>query len=705
MFERRLKFLLLCLAVVLAVVVLRLIDLQVVHAAYYKQEAKRALLRPPKTLPFVRGRILDRLGNVLAQDEPRWNICLDFDVLTETVNADDGDAHPVNLVWDALADFSGETVEALRERGRRIVHRIDRIRAVVSRYHGYDVTIREQLTAHPIVTGLNDQQQIAARERFSGMPFVKIEHGAHRVYDRSMSLGHLLGRLGPVDAAALQNDPNGDEALARYLPTDRLGIAGVELLAERTLRGRRGRFQRNRRGDVIEDTPAVLGEDVSLTLRLDLQNDLYALLEEMIPTLAKDSPGGSIVVLHVPTREVLALVSYPGFDANEFNTRYEELRTDTIHTPWRFRAVANRYEPGSIVKPLTCLAGLGSGAITLSSTFDCDGYYLDNDRTKYRCWRISGTDRRKAHGAVTVEEAITGSCNLFMYHVADLVGVHGLTSYFEMAGFGEATGIGLVEETKGINPTPSWLNDRRGVPATAGRARNYAIGGGELSVTPLQAANLMAVYASGLKKGVSLIRSVSPPPSWELPAHAEHWAAIRSGLFRVTNDVNGTAYRTAHWSNGRFALCGKTGSATSQPKPISYRIRYSNQDGAKAELVIPAGAKKQAVKDFRRRFPDARFDSNRDVSVESVWPPPKAPGSSDQHSHAWFAGYLQRVMPGGQPILTGTPPIAFAVLVEFGGSGGYTAGPIARQVAQRLCAILGDELDPDTINAGKRGAS
>ncbi len=61
--------------------------------------------------------------------------------------------------------------------------------------------------------------------------------------------------------------------------------------------------------------------DVSLTLRLDLQNDLYALLEEMIPTLAKDSPGGAIVVLHVPTREVLALVSYPGFDANEFNTR------------------------------------------------------------------------------------------------------------------------------------------------------------------------------------------------------------------------------------------------------------------------------------------------------------------------------------------------------------------------------------------------
>ena len=146
--------------------------------------------------------------------------------------------------------------------------------------------------------------------------------------------------------------------------------------------------------------------------------------------------------------------------------------------------------------------------------------------------------------------------------------------------------------------------------------------------------------------------------------------------------------------NDRWALCGKTGSATAHPWPTAYRIPYVDVDGVENVALIPAGAKGGALERFEAEYPGAVADRDG-VEVASRWPRHAAPGGQE-HSHAWFGGYLQALDASGQPDWSREPPVAFAVLVEFGGSGGRTSGPLARSVSAALVDALGIELDVDS---------
>ncbi len=696
MFEKRLKQLAGLFVLVLAGVVARLANLQVIHGDENRERAQNALLRPARTLLPIRGRILDRFGTPLAADEPSWQISVDYAVLSgDAVEKERYSADMLHEMWRSLTAFSGEPLPMLQDRGRSIVDRIRLWRRKVSEYHGYDVTLREERMAHPIVSGLDDQQQIEARMRFDEFPFVKIEHGVHRTRTRHPAFAHLLGRTGAVRARDLKKDPFDEDPFRRYLPTDSIGLTGVEEMAEATLRGSRGVVQHDRRRKTTQHLEPQHGHDVALTIRCDLQTEIYRLLEQRVPELLSIWTGASVVVLDVETREILGLVSYPGYDPTTFNRDYQKLRDDMRHTPLRFRCVANGYEPGSIVKPLTCLGGMVSGIVGVDTTLHCDGYF-DRERFKnsFRCWQISGTTRRKAHGDVNVAQAITGSCNVFMYRIGDGLGVGGLTGNFDMAGLGLPTGIGLMEERRGINPTPTWLATKRNTSVTPGIAWNLAIGQGQVIVTPVQAANLMAVYASGKYRAVTLLAGNDGRRVWELPGTRAQWSTIRDGIFGVTNSRTGTAYKKAHWTNERYALCGKTGSATTRPAPISFEIKYKEQDDVARTAIVPGKVRKFAVERFLLKHPDAQFDPKDDVSVAKVWPEP-TDDPNNRHAHAWFAGYLQRIRSDKTPIRSETPKIAFAVMVEFGGSGGRVAGPIARDIAQLIYDTLGPNLNPD----------
>jgi cell division protein FtsI/penicillin-binding protein 2 len=405
--------------------------------------------------------------------------------------------------------------------------------------------------------------------------------------------------------------------------------------------------------------------------------------------------------------------------------------------PLLFRAVATRYAPGSTIKPLTCLAGMINGAISPDPREVCNGYLFEDVRDGWRCWQVHGTDMRKAHGPINVAEALTGSCNVFMYRLGDRLGVDRLCSAFDMVGIGRATGIGLREEVVGINPTPSWLMAELNRSVVPGMARNYSIGQGEIAATPLQVANLMATYANGKWKPVRLIDPprrdqgiegsrdqgegsgenrlghssagvVSPYPSegeggvrvkgspagtagsresnaqpeWRLPGSTEQWLAIRQGICGVTNDPEGTAYKYAHFEQDGWTLCGKTGSATAHPWPTSYRVPFTDAAGRKGVSIVREGAAEPAIARAQADNPGAIIDASR-VEVASRWPP-HPPEDGENHSHAWFGAYLQRLGPDGHPDYSQQPKLAFAVLVEFGGSGGQVSGPLAKQVAAEL---------------------
>jgi cell division protein FtsI/penicillin-binding protein 2 len=723
-FERRLKLLLTGFALAMLVIVGRLVQLQVVDAAYYTERTAQSLKRNPKQVPFVRGSILDRTGAVLVRDEPSWEIAVDYGVIA----ADVGDDPSVEvamaeqllavgrdsagttseevvarwreelaLMWDDISRFMGvdgqaHVAEDLRARAKGIYEQLSRVRRVVAKRRGFDAPIAEENRAHAIISGLSAADQIAAREVLSGYPWVHVRPSSERRYAHdALPFAHVLGRLGRVDATLVSNDVNADDPFARYLADEYVGIAGVEWAGEEQLRGRRGQVAYDREGHTLDpdNIEPQNGSDVRLTLHTGLQHKLYDLLGRVVDSVPASS-GGSIVVLDVARRDVLALVSYPSYEPSRFSEDYGDLRDDTRRLPLRFRAVSNQYAPGSTVKPLTCLAGLMNGVITPSYREECTGYLFPDVRERWRCWQIHGTDERKAHGPVNVTEALTGSCNVFMYRLGERLGVDALCSVFDMVRIGRTSGIGLREEVGGINPTPSWLMAHKNMRATAGTARLFAIGQGELSMTPVQVANLMATYATGRYRPVRLIQSQEPTPEWIIPASDEQWQAIRRGIYGVVNDPGGTAHAHVRFQSDDWLLCAKTGSATAHPWPTAYRVHYEDEEGVAQVELVRAGAKNTAMARFVRAHPGATFDP-ADIEVAARWPL-DPPSNGQRHAHAWVAGYLQARDPDGRPDWSREPKVAFAILVEFGGSGGRTTGPLAGDVSMALLDTFGTDL-------------
>ncbi len=717
MFDHRLRILLYVFGGAIVVLAGRLVQIQIVEASYYTERAQRAIVLAPTSLPFVRGSILDRMGEELVSDHACWNLTLDF----QTVAADAGgkvelvtseikrwrrvrgyarDMPPdvfldeLDRMWAELAAFASVHrvihPDELRRRAVEIFGQVMRVRKVVAHRRGFDAPVAEETQAHTILAALTGEQQIRARELADRFPWLHVEPASvRRIAPNNEAFAHVLGRLGRVDADTVESDPEAENPFARYIAGEKVGITGAEYLAERRVRGRRGRFTRGRDGEIIEEIESQNGAPAQLTIHGELQRHLYQVLGDAVQAYPHAS-GGAIVVLDVPSREVLALVSYPAYDPSRFGEDYVKLRDDTDRLPLRFRAVSSRYAPGSTVKPLTCLSGLINGTITLDSRDECTGYMFEDVRDKWRCWQLQGTNQRKAHGSIDVVAALTGSCNVFMYRLGQQLGVDQLCATFDMVGIGRPTGIGLREENNGINPTASWLMTNRNKSVTPGSARHFAIGQGEVSLTPVQVANIFATYASGRWRPLTLVAGGEKTPEWTLPGRGEQWTAIRKGIYGVTNDPTGTAYRFANYQRDGYVLCGKTGSATAKPWPTAYRIPYADAEGKEDIAIVRAGAKGPAIEQFSRKYPGATFEFH-DIQVAQRWPigPPE---HGDDHSHAWMGGYLQRVHTDGSPDFSIEPTIAFSILVEFGGSGGQTSGPLAKKVSDVLLDTFGPSL-------------
>lgn len=709
---------------VMLVLAARLAQLQAARADYYRAAAEQAIALAPKALPFVRGSIVDRFGETLVSDRACWDLRIDYQAIAADRGGDSAAMRMLvrrlkrdgiyphlrtrdelagafhedmrrmwgDLTWFNSAAAIGSAVD-FRDAADAIRERVGRIRQAVAARRGFDAPVAEEGLAHTLIADLSHEQQIRAREIFERYPWIHIEASSSREFAPGVTpFAHLLGRMAKVDAEDMAADSQIDNPFARYQADDLRGSSGVEWLAESTLRGRRGRLTLERDGSVLEHIVAEDGADARLTIHAGLQKRLYGLLEQAVAANSESS-GGAIVILDVQTREALALVSYPSYDPAKFSRQFDTLRDDTDRLPLLFRAVGTRYAPGSTIKPLACLAGLIHGVIDLDSRENCTGYLFPDVRDRWRCWEVHGTGIRKAHGDVDLVAALTGSCNIFMYRLGERLGIDRLCGVFDMAGIGRGTGIGLREEDTGINPTPSWLMSNLGRSVTPGIPRQYAMGQGEVAMTPLQVANMMATYASGRWRPVQLLRDATPPPDWRLPGRQEHWQAIRRAIYGVTNDPEGTAYKYAHFAQDGYVLAGKTGSATAHPWPTAYMIPYRDEHGQPRSAIVREGAVGPALARFAAEYPEATID-REGVEVASRWPP-AGPDSGENHSHAWFGGYLQPVYADGQPDFAREPRVAFAVLIEFGGSGGQTSGPLARQVAAELLATLGSALDPD----------
>ena len=718
MFAKRLKWFVIMMVVLAVIIVLRLVEIQIVRADQYETLADNMLTRPVRYLAAPRGSILDRNGQVLLCDEPASDISVRYEVLLTLLNDELPEVtrrylyavarvlrkrgrfpadrplkqivpqlrREIDALWPRLSELAGISQSELVARAERIRARVERIKSVVQQSSPTVREIAEQRSYQALLEAVDEDLALAVRiELETGAPWLRVVPDSRRTAYDADSLVHVMGRTGAASTARIENDPLAGDEMRRLISGDRCGVSGVERLAEMALRGTRGRIVEDFDRTIVEEEclAPIRGGDVRLTIDADLQREIQALLAEAVQASADtDNPAGgaAAVVLDVGTREVLALVSYPGYHYDEYRESYSQFAQDNRWQPLRFRAVANMYPPGSTCKVIALYGGLAEGVVTPSTQITCTGHLLPNSPNRFRCWIYKQTGWA-THGPQIAEDAIRNSCNIYFFTVGDRLGVDRLCRWFSAFGLGRKPGTGLIEESAGIVPTSRWIADNRRQDSQVNPADawNFAIGQGEVSATPLQCANVAATVASGRWEPVKLLRDNIgdlgvEPPTESIVFDEQYLRVLRTGMYRVVNERGGTAYR-AKIDNDDYDMCGKTGSAQASRRVINKKYVLEWPDGRRAEVI--ASSRREALAGYDE---DDRPQVVAD-SIHELFPPRGA--DTGLPSHAWFIAYTQpkNTPRGAAP---DGPSYAICVLIEYGGSGGRVAGPVAKEIAELL---------------------
>jgi len=357
-------------------------------------------------------------------------------------------------------------------------------------------------------------------------------------------------------------------------------------------------------------------EDQNLILNIDLR------LQQKINELFKDQSGVA-VVMHV-NGDILAAVSYPSYDPNLFvggiSSKDWRALIDDFNHPFTNKIVSGLYPPGSTIKMGMALAYAQSGKASLDANEYCKGYIkLGKRGHKFRCWS------RWGHGSVPLRKAIRESCDVYFYNKSLQVGINAMSKYLNSFGLGVKTGVDLPIDRAGVIPTKSWKMKRFKQSWFRGETVIASIGQGYDLVTPLQLARYTAFLATKRLPTPHLVHKIVDtivnPEYKEVPVNGYYLNTIRKGMYDVCNTPRGTARRTM--SHLPIEVAGKTG--TSQV------------------VSIPQGEKKRMKESQMEYY---------------------------SRSHAWFTSYAPYKNP--QYVVT--------VLVEHGGHGGSTSGPIAAEI-------------------------
>jgi penicillin-binding protein 2 len=590
MFSRRAMVLGGAKATLVGALAARMYYLQVMEADKYSMLAEdnrisTRLLAPP------RGIILDRNGIAMAVNQHNYRVMV---VAERTPSLD--------YTLDALA-----RIITIGDGERSRIHKeVRRRRSFVP------VIVRENLT----------WEEVARVEvNASDLPGIVIDVGQSRHYPLESLGAHILGYVSAVSESELTDDP------LEELPGFRIGKGGVERIYDMALRGRHGTssVEVNAVGRVIRELERREGEPgIDLNLTLDVRLQEYA-----AQRLGDES--AAVVVMDIHTGAVLVLASTPSFDPNSFNRgltgeEWKELSTNP-RSPLTNKAIAGQFAPGSTFKMLTAMAALEGRDITPEMRVFCPGH-MQLGSIKFHCWKKEG------HGAQDLVSGIKNSCDVYFYEIARRTGFEKIAEMARRFGLGTPTGIDLPSEKPGLIPDKAWKKKALKQGWYPGETLVNAIGQGYVTATPLQLATMTARIANG---GFAVIPHVSRDPIVDKivrPRGASNWpsvgvsrqslALVRKGMFSVSNEPGGTAYKARITQEGMW-LSGKTGSA--QVRRITMRER---ETGVKKNDQLP-------------------------------W---------KERDHALFVAYAP----------DDNPRYSIAVVVEHGGGGSAVAAPIARDI-------------------------
>ncbi|HSW41329.1 MAG TPA: penicillin-binding protein 2 [Patescibacteria group bacterium] len=396
------------------------------------------------------------------------------------------------------------------------------------------------------------------------LPGVEVTVEPRRDYLTGALMTQVIGYTG-----AISPERFAELATKGYLGDDRIGKAGLELTYEAELRGTYGteRVETDGAGRMIRvvgiETPPVAGS--SLVLTIDSREQKLA---ERALRWGLDAAGlerGAMVVLNPQTGEVLAMVSLPTYDANQFSRGITDAEFQTLldnpHKPLINHAIGAIQPPGSTYKLVTGLGGLADELITRTSTIMTKPHVQIGEA---RFWEWN----RRGWGPLDIFDAFGRSANTYFFELARRLGIERLAHWAEQLGFGSPTGIDLPFEAAGLVPTNQWKMDRFGLPIYPGEVLHAGIGQGYVLSTVLQVANAFAAVANGGKvyqpqvvreiRGPdgTIVRPFEPKLIRTVEAPAAVFATMREAARRVV-----TLRHTYNLVDLPIVVAGKTGTA------------------------------------------------------------------------------------------------------------------------------------------------
>lgn len=600
-------------AVLLAILVGRLVFLQIIqHDAFVTRSIENRVKLV--AIPPTRGMIFDRNGILLAGNRPAYSLQVTPEHITD--------------IEDTL-------------------HKISRLIPIseVERDRFYKIKPqRPSFEGIPLRLRMSDEEVARIAVNQYQLPGVDIVARLTRYYPQEQHAPHVVGYVGRISEKELR-----EVDAASYRGTSHIGKSGIEKHYEDVLQGTVGmqQVEINARGRILRKLQSIASKP---------GKNLYLTLDSRLQHIAEDAMGensGAVVAIEPQSGEVLVFASRPGYDPNLFvnGIDHKSYRTyiEDESRPLYNRALYGRYPPGSTVKPFVALAGLETDVIEHDHETHCPGFYqLPNSTHKYRCWKKNG------HGTVDLNKSLVESCDVFYYELARALKVDRLRDYMVLFGFGEKTGIDLLDtqyEPSGLFPSTGWKRRTHQKPWYPGETLIAGIGQGFTLSTPLQLASATATLANrGVRVTPRLTREIETARTDErrkIPVERgsnvpittkDHWDQVIKAMQDVVHSPHGTARHLGN--NIAYTIAGKTGTA--QVIGIKQEAEYDEREIAK-------------------RLQD----------------------------HALFIAFA--------PVEN--PQIAVAVVVENGGSGGTNAAPVAGKIIKAWLTpkIESGELIPETV--------
>ncbi len=527
---------------ILLVLISGLWRLQILGAQNYHELAEQNRIRKVPILA-PRGRLLDRDGRLLVDNYPSISCFL-------------------------IRDQSQNIAADLPRIAAGLHMTVAQIQTILDHYK-----LAAKYQPLPLKADITPDEEEFIEAHRDELPELETIDEQRRLYPRDGFAAHLIGYVGEVSEEML-NDPR----YAYYEPGDVVGKSGIEESYDSLLRGVDGSR------DVLVDSHgrevgrlgsehATPGKDLKLTIDIDIQRAAEHAL---------NGRNGAMIAMDPHTGEVLAMVSRPTFDPNEFSVRitrnqWSKYVTDPDH-PLLNKAIQAQLAPGSTFKILMSVAGLQEG-MAQNLNVHCGGGGTFYGRF-FKCWFHAG------HGAVNITKAIYQSCDVFFYTLAERMGIETIAKWAHAMGLGQKTGIDLPNEVTGVMPSEEWKMKNYHEKFYAGEVISVGIGQGAVAATPVQMARAIGGIASGgVLKRPHLVFSDELTPEFRqalsdsypgtgdktIALSAGNWETITDAMAQVLEPVGTDP--SAHLQGIDFA--GKTGSAQTMSNALAARMGHS----------------------------------------------------------------------------------------------------------------------------------